>query len=181
MTRPSELDRELLRVISTAARGGTIERGAIALSRAGEYGACWVALGRLGALVDRRRGARWRLVARATVRAFAASQIVKWTVRRPRPRFEWLAPRVEVKSGRSFPSSHAATAFAAAAALATVIPRWLAYVAAVAMAATRPFLGVHYPSDSLAGALIGWRVGQSAVRRFERGEGPAGAPGEDGR
>jgi undecaprenyl-diphosphatase len=56
-------------------------------------------------------------------------------------------------SGLSYPSAHAATSFAAAGALP--LPSLPLYAAAGAMALTRPYLGVHYPSDVIAGALLG--------------------------
>ncbi|GHG49863.1 phosphatase PAP2 family protein [Streptomyces griseocarneus] len=57
----------------------------------------------------------------------------------------------------SFPSNHAVIAFAAAAALWLVDRRLgaLAVPAAVAMAASRVWIGVHYPHDVALGALVG--------------------------
>ncbi|WP_242903606.1 phosphatase PAP2 family protein [Actinomadura terrae] len=57
----------------------------------------------------------------------------------------------------SFPSNHAAIAFAAAAAL-WAVNRWLGLlgsVAAVLMAAARVWVGAHYPHDVAVGALVG--------------------------
>jgi membrane-associated phospholipid phosphatase len=58
----------------------------------------------------------------------------------------------------SFPSGHTITAFATAASLGFFLPRrfWpLLYLPALAIAASRLIIGAHYPSDVLAGALIG--------------------------
>ncbi|MFI1970755.1 hypothetical protein BLA24_09420 [Streptomyces cinnamoneus] len=57
----------------------------------------------------------------------------------------------------SFPSNHAVIAFAAATALWLVDRRLgaVAVTAAVAMAASRVWVGVHYPHDVAAGALMG--------------------------
>jgi membrane-associated phospholipid phosphatase len=77
-------------------------------------------------------------------------------VRRPRPDLgPELAPLSPTISSLSYPSGHAATSFAAAGALGRSVPL---YAAAGAMALTRPYLGVHYPSDVIAGALLGWAV-----------------------
>jgi undecaprenyl-diphosphatase len=58
---------------------------------------------------------------------------------------------------QSFPSGHATTAFALAAVIGFVSPRWfrpmLAFASAIAV--SRVALGVHYTSDVVAGAILG--------------------------
>ncbi|MGA5099783.1 phosphatase PAP2 family protein [Streptomyces lavendulocolor] len=83
----------------------------------------------------------------------------------------------------AFPSSHAASAAAAAVAFAAVRPgaRWAGVPVAAAMCLSRLVLGVHHPSDVLAGALLGAvtaRVGHRwaptpVQDRFSRGGAPA--------
>jgi undecaprenyl-diphosphatase len=66
---------------------------------------------------------------------------------------------------QSFPSGHATTAFALAAVLGFLSERWFypALLLAAIIALSRVTLGVHYPSDVLAGAVIGL-TGAYAVR-----------------
>ena len=61
----------------------------------------------------------------------------------------------------SFPSSHAVNNFAAATFFAVIFPKykWILFVSAFLVAISRPYLGLHYPSDTLGGAIIGILLG----------------------
>ena len=61
-------------------------------------------------------------------------------------------------------SAHASSSFAAARAYARLVPGAPLYAIATAMALSRVYLGVHYPSDIAAGALLGTLVGGSGAR-----------------
>ncbi len=87
---------------------------------------------------------------------------LKYLVARPRPT-EALGAII-VGSGASwfsFPSSHATAAFAMAALLSQYEPRWRIglYILATLISFSRIYLGVHYPFDVLAGAIIGSCLG----------------------
>ena len=94
--------------------------------------------------------------------AYAVNTGLKYLFRRARPVLEelpWLAPTI---SGHSYPSAHATMSFAAARALGGALPRLPLYATASAMALSRPYLGVHYPTDVLAGAALGEAVARLA-------------------
>lgn len=61
----------------------------------------------------------------------------------------------------SFPSSHAVNNFAAAMFFAKIFPKykWILFISAFFVAISRPYLGLHYPSDTLGGAIIGIVIG----------------------
>ena len=80
-------------------------------------------------------------------------------MRRQRPAGDDLpAALIAAPASTSFPSSHAAMAAAAAVVLPPVV-----LPAAAAMAASRVYLGVHYPSDVAAGVLVGLACGAAGA------------------
>jgi membrane-associated phospholipid phosphatase len=87
--------------------------------------------------------------------AYAVNQTTKLVVRRRRPELPGLPPLTPTVSRLSFPSAHATTSFAAARAYRRVAPSAPLYAVAIAFALSRPYLGVHYPSDVIAGAALG--------------------------
>lgn len=133
-----------------------------AASAAGDHAAGWLALSLAGAAVDRGHRAAWLDAAVTVAAAQYASVQVKVLVPRARPALAGLPPLARVTTPQSFPSSHAATACAAIGAFDGLLPGWLLRGVAVAYGCSRPYLGVHYPSDVLAGALLGCAV---AARR----------------
>lgn len=156
------LDRRLLVLMRTRAHPRALERGLGAYSRLGEHAACWFALGAAGALRDRSRRDAWRHGIRTVAMAYAANYAVKLVVRRQRPELPGLPPLTPTVSTLSFPSAHATTSFAAARGYQGLCPAGLLYGAAAAFAISRPYLGVHYPSDVLAGAILGTVIGELA-------------------
>ena len=115
----------------------------------------------LRSAAPRRRDAYFRAV-KIVLATLAANTVVKQTVRRARPVLEEELPALTpVLSGRSYPSAHSSTSFAGARALSAAgLPAAPLYAVAVAMALSRPYLGVHYPSDIVAGAALGDAVGR---------------------
>jgi undecaprenyl-diphosphatase len=96
-----------------------------------------------------------------------SSSVLKPLVGRIRPCYALGGVRllVECGGGLSFPSSHAVNNFCAAVILASFYKRqrWIWFSVAALIAFTRPYIGVHYPSDILGGALIGAGCGYCLV------------------
>lgn len=154
---PFELDTAALRFARTRGHPAAVERAVAAYSRTGEHAASWFALGLAGALVAREpeRRRAWLRGMQVVAGAYALNFAVKVAVRRRRPELPGLPPLTPTVSRLSFPSAHATTSFAAARAYAAVAPAAPLYAAAAAFALSRPYLGVHYPTDVAAGALLG--------------------------
>jgi membrane-associated phospholipid phosphatase len=158
------LDLRLLRLLRTRGHSPPVEAAALGLARSGENGLLWyvIALGG-AALGGRHRRESFFLAMKVVLATLVANTVVKQTVRRARPVLEEELPALTpVLSGRSYPSAHSSTSFAGARALSAAgLPAAPLYGVAVAMALSRPYLGVHYPSDIVAGAALG-----DAMARF---------------
>lgn len=134
-------------------------------SRLGEHAGLWLAIGGAGALVDRPRRREW-LRATATIgTAYAVNTAVKGVIGRKRPAFEEMPLLARTPTQLSFPSAHATSSFCAAEAFRPLLPTRPLYATATAMAVSRVHLGVHFPSDVVAGAVLGTVVGRIAGRR----------------
>ena len=154
------LDHALLRLLQTHGHAPPIERAVILYTRAGEHGAIWLATGAVGSLFGGRRKRVYRSTVRAVGLTLLANSAVKLTIRRLRPQLEDLPPVVATMSRLSYPSAHASTSFAGARVLSRALPGPLVYGVATTMALSRVYLGVHWPSDVLAGALLGTAVAE---------------------
>jgi membrane-associated phospholipid phosphatase len=154
------LDLGLLRLMRTHGHAPGLERAAKALGRSGNNGGAWVAIGVLLAVVDESNREAWLICAALAPIAIALNYVVKLIVKRPRPVLEGLPPLGGAPSSLSFPSAHATSSFAVATAMTRVEPLGaLAFLLALALALGRPYLGMHYPSDVLVGAVLGVGLG----------------------
>ena len=155
-----EADLKLLRLMRTRGHSPGLESAAKALGKAGNNGAVWVVLGIALALLDPERRESWLICAVLGPIAIGLNYGIKLLVKRPGPVLEGLPPLGGAPSSLSFPSAHALSSFAVATAMFRVDPATAgALVVALALSLGRPYLGMHYPSDVLAGALLGIVLG----------------------
>lgn len=154
------LDSRLLYAMRTRGHGGTAEAIGRWLGRLGEYGAIWLVIGIVLAFADPDNGDDWLIAGILGPVAIGLNFVVKVIVRRPRPVLEGLPPLGGAPSSLSFPSAHATSSFACATAMTRIAPEAaVLFVLAAAIAACRPYLGMHYPSDVLAGIVLGTVLG----------------------
>ncbi len=155
-----DVDLKLLRWMRTHGHTPAIEDAAVALGKAGNNATVWVALGAVLAIIDNGRWESWLVCAVLGPLAIALNYLIKLAVKRPRPVLEGLPPLGGAPSSLSFPSAHAFSSFAVATAMCRVDPATsAAFLVALALSLGRPYLGMHYPSDVLAGALLGIVLG----------------------
>ena len=128
-------------------------------SKLGEHGLIWYGLGAAGALADGDRRGHWVRATAVVGGSYLISTSIKLAVGRNRPVVEDLPHLMATPTGLSFPSSHSSSSFAAARAYGTLLPPAPLYLAASAMAFSRLYLGVHYPSDIAAGVALGSVLG----------------------
>jgi membrane-associated phospholipid phosphatase len=148
----------LLRLLRTRGHGPGIERAVLAFTRTGEHGLLWLGISAAGAMVDPPRRPLYLRAIRVVVGAYLTNIAMKYIVRRRRPALEGLPPLSSTVTSLSYPSAHSTTSFAAARVLSHELPVAPLYACATAMAVSRVYVGVHYPTDIVAGMALGTAI-----------------------
>ncbi len=155
----------------------------LAASHVGVGGFAWLVIAEILFLFPERRAGAWRVALAIGLTALIVDGVVKPLIWRDRPYIALASAHAGgVKVGlahaggvkenterevrvidakppsSSFPSGHAANAVAGAIALSQVLPsaRAVWWLIAATIALSRIYVGVHFPLDVLAGALIGF-------------------------
>jgi len=130
-----------------------------ALTAVGTAGVLWGFLAAVGFLVGGFSPYDLLVPWAAVVLAWFATEGSKYLFNRARPFVTDtdIAPLIKAPGSSSFPSGHAATAAAGSLILSVIYPVFapLFLLAGFLTALSRIYLGLHYPSDVLAGAVIG--------------------------
>ena len=154
----------------------------------GEAGWAWIALAAVLLIIPKTRRVGAVLALALILDLIVTDLVIKNIFARPRP-FEQQPGAVDLLVdppwGHSFPSGHTAAAFAAVSALYFSRSRlWIpALCLASAIAMSRLYLFVHFPTDVLAGMIIGIVIGYCAwwfLQRLWKDDGvpPSSIPGE---
>jgi membrane-associated phospholipid phosphatase len=160
------VDERLLRVARTCGHNPARERAVARFSRIGEHGMVWLAIGCAGQALAPARRSGWRAATAKVACAYALNTAIKLLVRRRRPQLEGLPPLAPTPTALSFPSAHASTSFAGAVSFAAMgVPPLPLGALAIGLSLSRLYLGLHYPSDVVAGAVLGGAIGSRGVRR----------------
>ena len=161
------MDYSILAYISEKWRGGSLDTVWKLFSLLGNYGAVWIALAVLLLFFRKTRRAGLAMLLALGVGYAVGNVWLKELVMRPRPFVTHtdLTPLLDPGDRWSFPSGHTLSSFAAATALFFFHKKTglLAYLLAACIAFSRLYASVHYPTDVLAGAVLGILCGLAAA------------------
>lgn len=158
-----QLDEQIIWWIQTHVAHGWLDGPMLFISKMGDAGWFWITMGIVLLLwgIRNRKFVRYGLALLLCLgtTALICNVILKPLVGRIRPYdllgFPILVPPL---ADFSFPSGHTSSSFAAATAIYAMNRKWgiAAYLFAGLMGISRLYLGVHFPTDVLAGAVIGF-------------------------
>jgi membrane-associated phospholipid phosphatase len=159
MGKLSAIDAAGVRWVRQMPHPTAVTQALTLLSRATDRSDAWIALGLTCSLLDRRRRQQWLTATARIALVELTARAIKRTVPRQRPQLAALPPLAPTTTARSFPSSHTAAAVAAISAFDQLLPPASLRALASATAFSRLYLGVHFPSDVVAGAILGRLLG----------------------
>ena len=155
------IDGGVLLWIQETLRGAVCNGILSVYTKLGDAGMLWIALSVLMLCFRKTRKAGLASLLAMLLGLLCTNVALKHLVGRARPwlSVEGLVPLVEEHDPNSFPSGHTCAAFAAASAWCRTLPRRWMKVTAVVLAAlmgfSRLYVGVHFPSDVIAGCAVG--------------------------
>lgn len=161
------LDKAIYEAVATTPTK-TLDKPLTRLSNAATYSRLWLAIAAVLALNGGERGRRTAIrglivIVTSSLSADLAAKTI-FPRRRPTRTDTTHGRETRMPKSSSFPSGHAATAFAFATVVSADFPRLevLLYALATGVGWSRIQLGVHYPSDVLGGAIFGLALGTAA-------------------
>ena len=162
------LELAILNWIQANLRCGVLDAVLPVISRTANHGELWIILAVVLLLIREQRKYGASVACGLALDLVSCNLLLKPLVGRIRPFDVHTAVELLIPPplDASFPSGHTAASFAAVFALKTAgSPLWKpALAVAVVMAFSRLYLYVHWPSDVLAGALLGAAVGWAGAK-----------------
>ena len=168
-----EKDGQLLLWLKETFSHPVLDEIMIFISSLGNKGFVWIAIGVLFLLMGF-RNKMWRNRGFLVLFSLAANFLLcnvtlKPLIDRTRPYYVLgYDPIIPPVGDPSFPSGHTSASFAAATAIYIINKKWgiIAYIFAAVMGFSRLYLGVHFPTDVLAGAVVGAAAAGIVIRIY---------------
>ncbi len=150
------------------------------LTHLGDHGYFWIALTVLFFLLKKTRKVGGLMICSLLLNTLVNNVLLKNLVARTRPYevVDGLHRIIEAQSDYSFPSGHTGSAFAVAVVVFLMSPRKIGVpvlVFAFVIAFSRLYVGVHFPTDVLGGALIGAVIAYLVCAVYRRKTGQKGS------
>ncbi len=173
MEKLMDLDGNILLWIQENLRNDILTPVMKCLSRIADNGLIWIVIAVLLLIFSSTRKVGFTVGMSLLSNLLVMNLILKNLVARIRPyeAIEGLTRLVPAEKSFSFPSGHAGHAFAAAVVLYCMLPKKYgipALVLAGLISVSRMYVGVHYPTDVLAGAVIGTGIALLCVTFMEK-------------
>lgn len=154
------MDAQILQQV-IALRRPWLDDVMVVASALGGGGFLWIVIGSIAGIFPRHTAAMWRLWLAVALSFLIVDDVVKPAFNRARPFDVMEIQMIDARpASASFPSGHAAMAVAGTLAITRMLPQsaWLLWPIAGVIAVSRVYLGMHWPSDVLAGLVIGFAV-----------------------
>lgn len=167
----NNIDQTILFFIQNNFHFPVLDKIMIAATIAGEKGLIWVLVSVLLMTNRKTRPVGILALAALTLSATLGDGLLKHLIQRPRPytAFPGVRLLVDELTTYSFPSGHAASSFTAAVVLNKYLKKFspIFWIAAILIAFSRLYLFMHYPSDIVAGAVLGLLCGMTVSLIYE--------------
>ncbi len=154
------MDGQILLFLQEAVRNPILDPVMKVVTTLGNAGILWIVLTLLLLIFPKTRRIGWMSACALLFSLLINNILLKNLVARTRPYYvvEGLIPLIKKPAEFSFPSGHAGSSFASACVLYRRLPKKFGVpilILAILISFSRLYVGVHYPSDVLAGALTG--------------------------
>ncbi len=157
-------DGWILLFIQNHLRFASLNPWVIRFTKLGNYGLIWIVISILLLIPKKSRRAGILSLVALALSLCISNLLLKNYVARVRPYevLSGLTSLIGPVSGYSFPSGHASAGFAAAAVISRSCRKWIGWpclALAFLLSISRLYVGVHYPTDVICGAIIGFLIG----------------------
>ncbi len=167
----TQIDFSILEYIRQCLTSPPMDTFMTGITHLGDYGLIWIGLAIVLMAIPKTRKSGYALALAMIAGLIICNLLMKNIIARPRPFELWHYPIIIDKPiGYSFPSGHSSNSFIAATVIAMRYRKFAipAYVMASLIAFSRVYLCVHYPSDIIAGAIIGIGIASATVKAFDK-------------